>query len=401
VSPYHSFPLLTGYSLHLGKVPGAAWKQCASDVPVFFTPDYLRALEHSDLKGFSYLYGEVYKGSTVAGLIYFQVIDLSFVKIGSVIHSEPYGRFMKLVSEKISTSLFGRRRDKKHFLLVNGNMCASGEYGIFFYDEHKQVLPDIYKEIYKVVESFLEKEGDISAAIIKDFHFNTDVLCKPLTDDGFIRFVMDPVMTLYIKPEWKNFDDYLQALSSKYRLRAATAISKTEEYTLRELSQEDIEKDSEKFDHLYQAVISKSPIRIVQTDIRYIIELKKNLKDNFIVKGWFKDDEPAAFFTAFNFNGVTEAHHIGIDYHLNRTHALYQNILYKLIDIAIANQSAKLDYGRTAMEMKSTVGAVPENYAAYLRMSSRIMNHLVKPFLPATPPAGWVQRDPFRNGDLQ
>ncbi|MEP7263766.1 MAG: hypothetical protein ABI772_04685 [Bacteroidota bacterium] len=390
------YPLPHGYSIRLSEVMSDAWKKHTRSAPVFFTPDYLHALENAQMEGFCYIYGEIYKNDVHAGLIYFQLIDLAFVKIGSVIHSEPYGKFMKLVSDKITSSLLGKKKGKKHFLLVNGNMCVSGNYGLFISDDHKNALPQIYKNIYESAASFIESEGELSVSIIKDFHFSDDVLNKTLISQGFIRFVMDPVMVLKMDASWLSFNDYLQSLSSKYRLRTLTVMEKISGYELRTLEVDDIEKHRERLEFLYQSVIGKSPVRIVQPDMKYIIELKKSMKDTFIVKAWFDNDQPAAFFTVFNFNNVSEAHHIGIDYQLNRTHSLYQNMLYAHIDMAIQNKSKYLDYGRTAMEMKSTVGATPENYAAYIRMNSRVLNHLIKPFLPSEPPSGWVQRYPFR-----
>jgi len=390
VSATYSLP--EGYSVQFSMEAGSTWKNQTS---VFFTKSYFKALEETHLNGFSYIYGELYKGTELAALLYFQLIDLSHIKIGSVIQTEPYGKFMKLVSEKITSSLLGTKRSKVHYMLVHGNMCVSGNYGTFLLPEHKRSFPSIYKKLYESAWSYAEESGVVSVSIIKDFPFEDDSLSQELQSMGFIRFVMDPVMRMNISSDWKSFEDYLQTLSSKYRLRAVNVIEKLHDFRLEELQESDINKYKDELNVLYQSVISKSPVRIAQTDMDYIIQLKKHVP-GFTVKAWFQEERPVAFFTAFKTSEVTEAHHIGIDYHLNRTHALYQNILYGLIDIAIKNGSAVLDYGRTAMEMKSTVGATPYNFAAYIKMSNRVMNHLVKPFMPSEPPKNWVQRDPFR-----
>jgi hypothetical protein len=392
------YSLAGGYSLSLSKSINDNWHN-ARDLPVFLTGAYLKAFEEAQLPGLGFIYGELLLGNNHAGFFYFQLIDLSTVKIGSVIHSEPYGKFMKLVSEKITHSLLGRKRSVKHYLLVNGNMSVSGNYGSFIDSGYTKAFPELYIEILEAVSKYTEDDGEVSVTISKDFQFENDLLQKQLQSAGFIRFVMDPVMILNTQPSWKNFEDYLQSLSSKYRLRTITVMEKMEEYELKELTNNDIAANHDRLNELYHAVVSKSPVRIVQTDISYITHLKKELKNSFRVFAWFKDDMPVAFFTAFNYAGRTEAHHIGIDYHLNRTHSLYQNILYQLIKVTIDNRSELLDYGRTAMEMKSTVGAVPVDYAAYIKISNRVLNHLIKPFMPSSPPSNWVQRDPFRKTD--
>ena len=52
------------------------------------------------------------------------------------------------------------------------------------------------------------------------FPFGEEILLSGIQKEGFIRFVMDPVMEINHVKDWKNFDEYLNALSSKYRLRA-------------------------------------------------------------------------------------------------------------------------------------------------------------------------------------
>ena len=75
---------------------------------------------------------------------------------------------------------------------------------------------------------------------------------------------------------------------------------------------------------------------------------------------------------------------------------MYQNILYAFIELGIELNVDKISFGRTALEMKTTVGAVPKNYNAYLRLENRVVNHLVKSFLPTEPSTDWTPRNPFK-----
>ena len=357
--------------------------------------NYLKALDKSWAEKHCFVYALIYKDEVAIASLYFQAIDLSSVKIGSIIHAEPYGKFLKLVSDKITHSLLRRSGTGAKWLLVNGNMCASGAYGIACLPENQAMLAKLYPDVLIYVSDFLSATGEVSVLIVKDFLFQDDFLAAVLQNEKFIRFVMDPVMMMNIHPEWKDREDYLQSLSSKYRLRATNVIAKIATLELRELDEGAIVKLADKLDVLYQSVIGKSPVRIVHPDIQYIIHLKEELQDKFKVKCWFEKGEPVAFYTAIYSGKEVEAHHIGIDYHLNKSHALYQNILYCLVQDSIQHQSLKLNFGRTAMEMKSTIGAIPEEYAAYIKLNNRVLNHLLRPFLPSQSPEGWVQRDPF------
>ena len=67
----------------------------------------------------------------------------------------------------------------------------------------------------------------------------------------------------------------------------------------------------------------------------------------------------------------------GLDYHYNKEYALYQNILYTFIKEAIITRVNTLSFGRTALEMKSTVGAKPIDHVAYIRLNNRLLNKLI------------------------
>lgn len=395
-----SYSLSKGITLQLFSsaedIPVAQWNKLKAALPVFLSKDYLAGLENSWQKNHRFVYVIVFENEIPFAAFYFQAIDLTTLKIGSVIHAEPYGKFLKLISDKITKSLINTTNNRSKWLLVNGNMCSSGSYGIVCSIEKKPIIAKHFGAITKKVIDSLNEFGDVSVRLVKDFKFEDDYLFTLQKEEGYIRFVMDPVMMLKIDPSWKSFDDYLKALSSKYRLRTVTVLEKVAGMELKELNADEILKLSSKLDQIYQEVIGKSPVRIVHPDINYIYNVKVRLQDKFIFKCWFLNREPVAFYTFLLGPGETEAHHIGINYHFNKTHALYQNILYSLVADSIKNKSNWLNFGRTAMEMKSTVGAVPVNYAAYIKLESKVLNHLLKPFLPSQPPSGWVQRDPFK-----
>jgi hypothetical protein len=103
-----------------------------------------------------------------------------------------------------------------------------------------------------------------------------------------------------------------------------------------------------------------------------------------------------AFTSGFKSGPHYEAHFIGIDYHYNKSHSLYQNILYDFIREAIKNKSGQLTFGRTAMEIKSTVGAVAYPLYSYLKFSNGFLNSLIKPFIPSETNTGWIPRSPFK-----
>ena len=96
-------------------------------------------------------------------------------------------------------------------------------------------------------------------------------------------------------------------------------------------------------------------------------------------------------------NDSLDAHFVGIDYNLNREFAIYQRMLYDYIKVAIDNNLKTLNFGRTASEIKSSVGAEPQDLTIYLRHKKSITNKIIKLFLRRVEPTPFRQNLPFKN----
>jgi len=70
--------------------------------------------------------------------------------------------------------------------------------------------------------------------------------------------------------------------------------------------------------------------------------------------------------------------------------------LYDLIDQAIQSGHQTINYGRTANEIKSTIGAVPQKMICYMKHRNIVMNQLVGILLKVFKPKEWEQRNPFK-----
>ena len=128
----------------------------------------------------------------------------------------------------------------------------------------------------------------------------------------------------------------------------------------------------------------------------YFIAMKKVLGDEFKFISVQLNGNTVAFLSAYKFRDNLEAHLVGLDYDLLRSHALYQNILYYFVRMAIENKCFKLFFGRTATEIKSTVGAVPVKLNCYLKLNNGLANLMVKPFMPTNDKSDYIARSPFK-----
>ena len=91
-----------------------------------------------------------------------------------------------------------------------------------------------------------------------------------------------------------------------------------------------------------------------------------------------------------------DAHFVGINYELNKEHAIYQRMLYDYIEIGIEKKLNRINFGRTASEIKSSVGAVPQDLTMYIRHKKSITNKILKLFLQRIQPTPFQQKFPFK-----
>ncbi len=95
-------------------------------------------------------------------------------------------------------------------------------------------------------------------------------------------------------------------------------------------------------------------------------------------------------------NDVLEAHFIGLDYDFNKTDAIYQRMLNDYIRQGLSLGVKEINLGRTASEIKSTLGATPEQLRCYIKHRRTVANMLFKPFVRQIKMTEYKQHTPFK-----
>ncbi|MEM9990948.1 MAG: 8-amino-7-oxononanoate synthase, partial [Bacteroidota bacterium] len=76
---------------------------------------------------------------------------------------------------------------------------------------------------------------------------------------------------------------------------------------------------------------------------------------------------------------------------------LYLNMLYDIVRVGIENHMQEICMSRTALEIKSSVGAEPYDLYSYVRFSNSVVNKFSKSiFNYLDTEEDWVQRKPFK-----
>jgi hypothetical protein len=193
------------------------WEAAQPKNNLYLQPPFLRALELAPPKRMRFCYLVFYKKQNPFGVAYCQIAN--FRTDESVQDMEGNSKapgFLKSIGVSIKNYV---AKKFEYNLLVCGNLCLTGEHGFHFdyaiLDKNKCLFL-IEEALEKTQKILRERNIKTDGLFIKDID-ESEVSCDAqLKGQAFREFVFHPNMVLNIRPEWESFDDYLQALSSKY-----------------------------------------------------------------------------------------------------------------------------------------------------------------------------------------
>lgn len=204
-------------------------------------------------------------------------------------------------------------------------------------------------------------------------------------------------MRLKIKTHWQTFDDYLADFSTKYRSRANTARKKAKDIQKKELSAEEIQNYEEKLNELYQNVADNAPFNTFFLPKNHFFRLKDSMKDQFKVFGYFLNDELVGFYTLILNHKDVDTYFLGYDKEQQKEKQIYLNMLLDMVNFAIEEQFSRVIFGRTALEIKSTIGAEPVEIYGLIKHNNFLINPFMEKIFPSlSPQTEWIQRKPFK-----
>ena len=306
--------------------------------------------------------------------------------------------FLKSVTGSVKTFL---AKQFEYRLLVCGNLLFTGEHCYYFNEEtvNQKTAAMLLDEALELTQGYWKKRGvKTDGLFIKDIGEEQGVCRQDLLDKKFRQFLFHPNMVLFRRPAWQNFDDYLQSISSKYRVRAKKAFKCGKPLEQKILSLEQIRNNKDHLYSLYKKVMDTAKFNMVVLNENYIVKLKENLGGLLRVTGYYLDGEMVGYRTNILSYNELEAHFLGYDQSHNYQYKLYMNMLLdSLKPEGIEMQVDRIVFARTAMEIKSTIGAVPEELFCYIRANNKLMNSMMAPLLEYfRPEDNWVQRNPFK-----
>ena len=372
------------------EIPSETWRELACGEHIYFHPNFLNSIEknHPEIQ-FSYII-----------LVDDHKVPIAFAAIQIInFYIDDIKNDLELFIKKIKN--IGRKlgiipNKKPLKLLISGNTFISGEHGIFIKKEENKKI--IIKQLAKAILHFVtaDKNLKIDAFLLKDFKNNSLFISDELKKYNYHPFSVEQNMTFELNKQWLVFDDYLAAMKTKFRVKARKAFIRSKEIRIEEVTKENIDSQLPQMTHLYQKVVANANFNLSHFNLKTFKDLKELLEDNYIIRSYWLNNKMVGFISGVINQKSLDAHFVGIDYLLNREHAIYQRMLYNYIEIGINKKLHTINFGRTASEIKSSVGAVPEDLTIYLRHKKGITNKFLRLLLQRIQPSTFQQKFPFK-----
>lgn len=391
------------------EVPQDDWNSIVPEHQLFLQPAYLQAMEKAPTTHTQPRYGMLYREGLPAGIATFQLIETPLDELGDSVDTNRVEKALRWTGSLHQTE-DGRPAVR---ILLCGNALVSDSCSM----AHTNALTtqEMLSALQHMTQTLQKQESKISPltfVAIKDLTPEQTDEAGSLVQAGYHSLHIDPTMTLHMRENWHTVDDYLADMSSKYRQRYRATRKKGKELVTKSMEAVEIERNTVRLQELLHNVCENAPFRLTEVEIPSFVELKRSMGDSFQFKGYYLEDKLVGFSAAFlkastnqedriiennEERAPLEAYLVGIDYDYNHSHKIYLNMLYDFVEEGIANGVPCVLLGRTAWEIKSTIGAEATYRITHIRHPNWLVNKLVSPLLNLVPPTKWKPRSPFKN----
>lgn len=373
------------------------WNKHIPATNVLMQYDELKLIESTQQGKMQFRYVFVKKQDITVGAIYFQIVRFTGNDLLNYFPAEPIEPVKKLaykIARGLSEPLI-KLVDVK--LLVGGNVFMTGENGFYFNQDIDKAQRAVL--LRKAVKEAAKTDKQIRAVLVGDLYEPKSEFDGAFKKCGYSEITVESDMGLRLDNEWKTFADYMNALSSKYRVRAKKVFSLCRENGVvrRDLNAEEIAHYEDRLFELYEKVISRAEFKLASLTKDFFRLQKQLMGDNYRVYAYFKGEEMVGFISLFQFGKKMEVHYTGMEKEVTKQINLYQHMLYDMIEYGIEHRVEKLHFGRTAPEIKSTVGAAPSPMYGYVKHFNPAFNYfMVRTFTARLKPKQYTIREPFK-----
>lgn len=378
----------------IGMLDAGSWQELAVQSGFFMSLEYLAALEQVLPLNLSARYALIFDGTgadrQAVAAVYMQIADISLAQARPEKSAE--------TDKKWGLPLDQLAQHARQRILTCGNFLTFGQHGIAFAKDvdPKLAWHGVVEVLYRVRQA--EKlAGKTHFVMIKDLHDPYIDQAAHLENLSYRYIETEPNMVLDLAPAWKNYDDYLASLASKYRSSIRNAIFKPMEEagcTLEKLT--DLTPVLDNIFALYKAVQVNASFRPFELLPEYFPVLQAAAGDRFRCSVVKRDAHLLGFLISVADGETAIAYHIGFDRLEAEELPIYLRLLHAGIADAIDLGCKRISYGRTALEPKAALGAKPQTFGVFVRHRQPVLNKLMKRLLLGIEHDDAPDRNPFK-----
>ncbi|MFN3968395.1 8-amino-7-oxononanoate synthase [Flavobacterium sp.] len=363
------------------------WDKVAQE-NVFLQTHYLKVLENSAPTNMQCFYIGIFEKAELIGVALAQYLNLNKL--------ESFGERDRCLKTYVRNFVF--KNFASHVLFLGNNMIT-GQNGYEFiktidYNDISNLLLECANAI---TDYFKEQKIKIHIVSFKDFYQECAAELKKHQFSYIYEFNTQPNMIFELQKQWQTNEDYIAAFSKKYRDQYKRSHKKAEGIVANELSFEQIVEQEERIYELYHHVAKNAPFNTFFLAKNHFSTFKQQCGDRFKLVGYFLDEKLVGFHTLLLNGNVLETYFLGYDDQIQKEKMLYLNMLYNMTKFGIDNQFEKIIFGRTALEIKSSIGAEPILMSGFIYHTNKWVNKFMPKIFPQLEPTlVWQQRHPFK-----
>ncbi len=375
------------YNIHFySKIEDTVFWKHKTSTSCLEHPDFLQTMVYSN-PDIQYRFAEVtsLKGELV-GRLFIQLLPFKGKELKSYL-AEDSSCFVRAAVETVLDKINWK-------MAVFGNLFVSGDDGQHW--EENVSMTDRWLILNQAGKQLKQEEkvDTILFTEITEQHLSGS---EELTKSGYKLFEIEPELTLNLAENWHTFNDYINDMKSKYKVRTRKVMKDSAVLEVKSLSAEEILTYQKEIQVLHENVTSKVDFKLAQVSNVYFYNLKKCLGSHFSFNAYFLDGKMIGFISSIIQKEEQNVHLIGLDYNVNKSVCLYQRILYDCVNESILGNKKTLSFGKTATTIKTTVGAKTQKVYSLLKHNSKVSNLGIQPLFKYLKPEEEEIRNPFKD----
>jgi predicted N-acyltransferase len=380
LKPDFSFTLYTATA----QLP-QAWDTIAQK-NIFLSRDYLAVLDKAAPENMQCHFIGLFKNNRLCGVALAQYINLRHINT--------------FVEEKKSFCLkdYIFKKFSSHIIVI-GNNTLTGQNAYVLDDaiNETEALCQFRLALEQLARQYRRQCVYINLLAMKDFNRAELPDFKAAGFKGYYQFCTQPNMIFSIRENWLSMEDYLGEMNTKYRTQYNRARKKAEGIQKRKLTGEDIRNSANRIHKLYMTVAQNASFNTFHLPGDHFEVFKQQLEDNFLFYGYFINDKLVGFNTLVRNNNDMDTYFLGYDAAIQKEKMLYLNMLYDMVGYAIKKRFSHVIFARSAMEIKSSVGAKAEPVYGIIKHTNPLLNYFMAKLFPYfDPKIEWKERNPFK-----